>query len=340
MKKILVTGAAGFIGYHVTKNLLDKNYTVYGIDNLNNYYDVSLKKNRLNEIYKHKKSENFKFSKMDICDIKELEILFKEQKFDVVINLAAQAGVRYSLENPHAYLKSNLEGFINILECCRHNSIEHLIYASSSSVYGNNTKLPFHEDDPVDHPISLYAATKKSNELLAHTYSHLFQLPCTGLRFFTVYGPWGRPDMAMYLFADAIKNDRPLKLFNRGDMLRDFTFVDDISESIIRLCEHKPTQLIGWNSNQPLASASSSPYRVYNIGNNKPIYVKDLLNKMESFFNKKAIIIHEDIQPGDVPATYADITYLNNDIQFTPKTSIEQGLNLFLNWYQDYNNKV
>lgn len=339
MKKILVTGAAGFIGYHVTKNLLDKNYKVFGIDNLNDYYDVSLKKNRLQELHQQKKSENFKFSKMDICDLKDLEILFKEQKFEVVINLAAQAGVRYSLENPHAYLKSNLEGFINILECCRHNSIEHLIYASSSSVYGNNTKLPFHEDDSVDHPISLYAATKKSNELLAHTYSHLFQLPCTGLRFFTVYGPWGRPDMAMYLFADAIKNDKPLKLFNRGDMLRDFTFVDDISESIIRLCEHKPKPLVGWNSNQPIPSGSSSPYRVYNIGNNKPIYVKELLNKMESFFNKKAIIIHEDIQPGDVPATYADITNLNNDIQFSPKTSIEEGLNLFLNWYQEYTNK-
>lgn len=342
LQKILITGAAGFIGYHVTKKLLAaKNFEIIGLDNLNSYYDVKLKKDRISDIFEFDDENLFKFYELDIVDSSSLKELFKRIKFDTVIHLAAQAGVRFSIVNPEAYVNSNLVGFVNILECCRYFKVSHLLYASSSSVYGNNKKLPFNEDDPVDHPISLYAATKKSNELMAHTYSHLFDLPVTGLRFFTVYGPWGRPDMAMYLFADAICKDKPLNLYNGGEMLRDFTFVGDVSESILRLIGKQPISDQNWNPLQPNASSSSSPYRIFNIGNHSPIVVKDLIVKIENYFGKKAIINYDSIQPGDVYATYADVNRLYNEIDYQPKTSIDEGLKLFLDWYTSYslNNK-
>lgn len=336
-KKILVTGAAGFIGYHVTKRLIESNNSlVIGVDNLNDYYSVDLKKDRLDDLKKSQKEGNFSFQYSDISEEKSVKSLFSEHSFDIVIHLAAQAGVRYSIINPDAYIKSNLTGFANILEGCRHNKIKHLIYASSSSVYGNSTSLPFNENQNVDHPISLYAATKKSNELMAHTYSHLFSLPTTGLRFFTVYGPWGRPDMAMYLFANAIYNSKPLRLFNGGNMQRDFTYVGDVTESIIRLCEEPPLSSNGGDLHQ---SSSLAPYyRILNIGNNKPVLVLDLVNKIEEFFNKKALIVNEPIQPGDVHSTYADVDNIYKVTGFQPKTPLENGLKNFLNWYCDYHN--
>ncbi|MBX9839370.1 NAD-dependent epimerase/dehydratase family protein [Silvanigrella sp.] len=337
MKTVLVTGAAGFIGYHTSIKLLDLGYNVIGIDNINDYYDVNLKKNRLLEIQKNKNISNFKFELCDISEKSNLEKVFNLNKdIKIVINLAAQAGVRYSLINPNAYIKSNLEGFINILECCKNFSIEHLIYASSSSVYGNNQKLPFSEEDSVDNPISLYAASKKSNELMAHSYSHIYSLPTTGLRFFTVYGPWGRPDMAMYLFADAIAHNKPLKLFNNGEMLRDFTFIDDVIESITRLCEyHSPNNS---NSKNEKLLSSSNLYSIFNIGNHTPILVKNIVHKIESFFDKKAIIIDEPIQQGDVPATYANVDKLFKAVKFQPSTSIDTGLHQFLSWFVKYKN--
>ncbi|WP_202614045.1 NAD-dependent epimerase/dehydratase family protein [Silvanigrella paludirubra] len=340
LKKILLTGAAGFIGFHVIKKLLElENYEIIGIDNLNNYYDVNLKKQRILELKKLDKNNSFSFHSFDIIEKQKLIEIFKENKsFDIVINLAAQASVRYSLTHPDIYIKSNVEGFLNILECCRYYNASHLIYASSSSVYGNNKKLPFNEDDTVDHPISLYAATKKSNELMAHTYSHLFNLPVTGLRFFTVYGPWGRPDMALYLFAEAILNEKSLNLFNEGNMLRDFTYVEDVSESIVRLCGITPTSDKNWDPLNPKPSSSSSPYKIYNIGNHTPILVKDVISKIENYFGKKAIINNEPIQPGDVYATYADVKKLYDAVQFQPKTSIDDGLVYFLNWFSEYNN--
>lgn len=333
---VLITGSAGFIGYHVSNKLLDLGHQVFGIDNLNSYYDVNLKKDRLIHLKKSKNSNHFHFKKGDISDEEVLKEIFKKNQIDVVVHLAAQAGVRYSLINPHAYIQSNLVGFTNILECCRHHKIKHFIYASSSSVYGSNKKLPFHEDDNVDHPISLYAATKKSNELIAHSYSHLFRLPCSGLRFFTVYGPWGRPDMAMSIFADAIAKEKPFQLFHDGEMLRDFTYVDDIVEAIARLCEHPAKESDLWNAFDPKPSISSAPYRIYNIGNNNPVLVKAIIEKMEKFFGKKALIQNLPIQPGDVLATYADTTKLFEAVHFQPKTSLDDGLNAFLNWYVEY----
>ncbi|KAB8028003.1 NAD-dependent epimerase/dehydratase family protein [Fluviispira multicolorata] len=332
-RKLLVTGVAGFIGYHVAKKLIeDENNTVIGIDNLNDYYSIELKKKRIENIKTNDKYNNFSFQYCDISTAQSLKDLFIENNFETVIHLAAQAGVRYSLINPDAYIRSNIVGFTNILECCRHHKIKHLIYASSSSVYGSNTTLPFTEEQSVDHPISLYAATKKSNELMAHTYSHLFSLPTTGLRFFTVYGPWGRPDMAMFLFANAISNSTPLDLFNGGEMLRDFTYVDDVAECILRLCELPPTEIHEH-------SVQFAPYyRILNIGNNQPELVLNVVRKIENYFKKNAIIITKSIQPGDVHSTYANIESIFKLTGFHPKTSIDSGILNFLNWYSSYHN--
>jgi len=298
--KILVTGAAGFIGHQTTLKLLALGDTVIGVDNLNDYYDVSLKEARLQDIAKHPQASNFKFIKLDLADTSATEDLFKAEQPQRVIHLAAQAGVRYSLQNPHAYVQSNLVAFTNILEGCRHNKVEHLVYASSSSVYGGNTKLPFSEQDTVDHPVSLYAATKKANELMAHTYSHLYGIPTTGLRFFTVYGPWGRPDMSPFLFADAILNNKPIKVFNHGDMMRDFTYIDDIVEGVVRVADKPATPQVN----------SSVPYRVFNIGNNQPEKLMDFIGILENAFGKVAEKEFLPMQAGDVKATYADTTAL------------------------------
>ena len=315
---------------------MESGYQVIGLDNINDYYDVNLKNARINDLKCHFTAEQFTFIKADLCKTELLKSIFERYNFYAVINLAAQAGVRYSLQNPQAYVNSNLVGFVNILENCRHSKISNLIYASSSSVYGNNQKLPFDEDDPVNHPISLYAATKKSNELLAHSYSHLFSLPTTGLRFFTVYGPWGRPDMAMYLFAEAILKGEPIRLFNNGNMLRDFTYVDDVAESIVRLCEKPANSNKIWDPMHPKPSTSSAPYNIFNIGNNSPVLLLDVVDKMEKILQKKAIVKNEVMQPGDVPATFADVKKLFDSVQFNPKTSLDEGLNKFLNWYLSY----
>ena len=336
--KILVTGAAGFIGYYTSKVLLSKGHTVVGLDNINDYYDVKLKFDRLNELGINKteaskfnsicksKSKDFTFVRMNLEDREELPKLFKKENFDIVCNLAAQAGVRYSLENPETYVDSNLVGFLNILECCRNNDIKHLVYASSSSVYGMNKKIPFSTDDNVDHPISLYAATKKSNELMAHTYSHLFKIPTTGLRFFTVYGPWGRPDMAMFLFTDAIVNDRPIKVFNHGNMERDFTFVDDIVEGVVRIIE---------KSAQPRIE-SNELYKVYNIGNNNSVKLLDFIKEIELNLDKVATKNMMDMQPGDVERTWADVDQLIKDYDYSPNTSIKEGVKSFIDWFKNY----
>ena len=323
MGKIILTGAAGFIGYHASKKLLEANHTVIGIDNLNDYYDVSLKQSRLDILLKYR---NFIFVKFDISS--PLKNIMKKHKPDYFIHLAAQAGVRYSIENPNAYVQSNLVGFVNVLEACRHYPVKHLIYASSSSVYGGNKKIPFSEEDAVDHPVSLYAATKKSNELLAHSYSHLYNIPTTGLRFFTVYGPFGRPDMAYYSFTKAIIEGNPVKVFNHGDMERDFTYIDDIVDGIYKLIDLIP------NGKNDLV-----PYSIYNIGNNKPVKLLDFINTLENLIGKKAIINYMEMQPGDVKKTYADIYSLNNAVGFKPHTSIEQGLKMFVDWYMSYNEK-
>jgi UDP-glucuronate 4-epimerase len=325
--RVLLTGAAGFIGFHLTLALLDRGDEVVGIDNLNNYYDPGLKQLRLEEIAKHPKCSNFEFIKTDISDRASMEQLFADNFFDVVVNLAAQAGVRYSLENPHAYVDSNLVGFVNILEGCRNSKVKHLVYASSSSVYGMNVKQPFSTDDRVDYPISLYAATKKSNELMAHTYSHLYNIPTTGLRFFTVYGPYGRPDMAYYMFTKAILNGDPIKVYNNGAMKRDFTYIDDIVEGVVRVIDRIP-------SSQPNEySTARPPYRIYNIGNNNPVTLRDFIKALEDACGKKA---NEDLfpmQPGDVPITYADITDLSKDLGFQPKTTVIDGMKEFTSWF-------
>ncbi|MBU2590986.1 MAG: NAD-dependent epimerase [Nitrospinae bacterium] len=336
MNKILVTGVAGFIGSHLAYRLLeDENNIVVGLDNLNDYYDVTLKEARLSRL---EGKEGFLFARLDLVDREGLVRLFAEHKFDKVINLAAQAGVRYSLTNPYAYIDSNIVGFINVLECCRHNKVKHLVYASSSSVYGNNTKMPFSVHHNVDHPISLYAATKKANELMAHTYSHLYGLPTTGLRFFTVYGPWGRPDMALFLFTKAIIEGKPIEVFNHGKMRRDFTYIDDIVEGVVRTMNNIAAPNKDWNSDDPDTATSSAPYRIYNIGNNNPVELMDFIVAIEKQVGRKAVKKMCDIQPGDVPATYADIEALVKDVGFSPSTPIEVGIGRFVAWYRDYYN--
>lgn len=334
MKKILVTGAAGFIGYHLSKRLCAAGYTVLGIDNLNDYYDVALKQARLERLTA---LDHFEFRKLDLTDRAGMEALFAEVKPAIVINLAAQAGVRYSLDHPHAYVDSNLAGFVNVLEGCRHSGVEHLIFASSSSVYGANKKIPFSEHDPVNHPISLYAATKKAGELMAHSYAHLYRLPCTGLRFFTVYGPWGRPDMAYYKFANAIYAGRPLEIYNNGNMRRDFTYIDDIVEALARLVEKEPPAPDpAWNAKDPDPASSDAPYRLYNIGHNRPEQLMDMVSILEEALGRKAEKNMRPMQPGDVYETYADITDLEEAVGFKPKTSLQEGLEKFACWYKDY----
>ena len=332
-KKILVTGAAGFIGFHLARKLCKNNWNVAGLDNLNNYYDIKLKKDRLNILNLNK---NFKFHKIDLVERDLIKKLFKEEKFDYVVNLAAQAGVRYSLENPYSYIDSNLSGFLNILEGCRHNPVKHLIYASSSSVYGANTKMPFSVHDNVDHPVSLYAATKKANELMAHTYSNLYKIKTTGLRFFTVYGPWGRPDMALFIFTKKIAEGKPIEVYNNGKMKRDFTYVDDIVDGIIKLIPKIPKPNPNWNGNNPDSASSFAPYKLYNIGNNHPVELLRFIEVIEEKLGKKAIKNFMPIQPGDVPETYADVDDLINAAGFKPQTSIEDGISKFINWYKDY----
>lgn len=335
MKKVLVTGAAGFIGFHMSKTLLDRGYQVVGIDNINDYYDVTLKFDRLNElgvarqdaeryneVAKSSKS-NFRFLRLNLQDRENLPRLFSEDQFDIVCNLAAQAGVRYSIENPESYIDSNVVGFLNLLECCRNYDIKHLVYASSSSVYGQNEKIPFNTEDNVDHPISLYAATKKSNELMAYTYSHLYGFRTTGLRFFTVYGPWGRPDMAMFLFTDAILNNRPIKVFNNGNLERDFTYIDDIVEGIFKIIDKKEID-------------NSKNYELYNIGNSRPVKLMNFISEIE---NQIGIVAKKEMlpmQPGDVTKTWADVSALEKDFNYKPKTSVKQGVSNFVKWYKNY----
>lgn len=331
--KILVTGAAGFIGMHACQRLLVRGDEVVGFDNLNDYYDPALKDARLSRLMG---KDGFNFLRGDVADTAGLIALFERERFDGVIHLAAQAGVRYSLINPHAYVQSNLAGFVNILEGCRHHGVRHLVYASSSSVYGGNTRLPFSEHDAVDHPVSLYAATKKSNELMAHTYSHLFGLPTTGLRFFTVYGPWGRPDMALFLFAKAILENRPINVFNHGDMMRDFTYVDDIVEGVLRVLDRPAEANPGYDSGAPDPATSNVPYRVFNIGNNQPVRLMDYIAALESALGKTAEKRMLPLQPGDVPATFADTTLLDEWVSFRPATSVTEGVARFVEWYRAY----
>lgn len=333
MSRILVTGAAGFIGFHLCRRLLDRGDQVVGLDNLNPYYDVSLKQDRLKQLDGR---QGFDFHQIDLADGSGVRRLFDEQRFEVVINLAAQAGVRYSLKNPQAYVESNLTGFVNILEGCRHTGVGHLVYASSSSVYGANTRMPFSVHSTVDHPLSLYAATKKSNELMAHTYSHLYGLPTTGLRFFTVYGPWGRPDMALFLFTKAILEGRPIDVFNHGNMRRDFTYVDDITEGVMRAADRIPAPDTGWSGEHPDPATSRAPYRIYNIGNNQPVELLYLIETLEKHLGLTAKKNFLPMQPGDVPETYADIDDLVRDVGFRPSTPIEEGTRRFVEWYRGY----
>ena len=331
--KILVTGAAGFIGFHLTIYLLKRGDEVVGFDNLNNYYEVKLKHDRLAILSNH---QSFTFVQADLSDRAAVEKVFAEHRFDRVINLAAQAGVRYSLENPHAYIDANVVGFTNILEACRHNKIEHLTYASSSSVYGSNTEMPFSVHHNVDHPVSLYAATKKANELMAHTYSHLYGLPTTGLRFFTVYGPWGRPDMALFLFTRAIIEGKPIKVFNNGLMRRDFTYIDDIVEGVVRVSDRIAPANPDWDGMKPDPATSRAPYRIYNIGNNRPVELLRFIEIIEKKLGKTAVKEMLPMQPGDVPATYADVDDLMRDTGFAPATPLETGISRFIDWYRDY----
>ena len=331
--KILLTGAAGFIGMTTALRLLARGDEVVGLDNLNDYYDVSLKQNRLNRLLPH---PGFRFVKLDVADRAGMADLFAAEKFDRVIHLAAQAGVRYSLQNPHAYIESNVVGFTNILEGCRHARVQHLVYASSSSVYGGNTKMPFSEHDSVDHPVSLYAATKKANELMAHTYSHLYGLPTTGLRFFTVYGPWGRPDMALFLFTKAILEGRAIDVFNHGKMQRDFTYVDDIVEGVIRVLDRIASPNAAYDASRADPATSNVPYRVFNIGNNNPVPLLDFIGCIENALGKKAEKNLLPLQDGDVPETYANTDALNEWVGFVPGTSIEQGIGRFVAWYREY----
>jgi len=332
-ENVLVTGAAGFIGYHLCRQLLKGDVQITGIDNLNPYYDVGLKKDRLNNILS---APNFEFVKMDLADRSGMQDLFKNNKFDVVVNLAAQAGVRYSIENPYAYVDSNLVGFVNILEGCRHSGVKHLVFASSSSVYGANTKMPFSIHHNVDHPVSLYAATKKANELMAHTYAHLYGLCCTGLRFFTVYGPWGRPDMALFLFTKAILENKPIKVFNHGKMQRDFTYIDDIIEGVIRVMGRLPEPDPAWRGDRPDPGTSYAPYKIYNIGNNNPVELIEFIEVIEKALQRQAKKEFLDLQPGDVPATYADVDDLAADVGFKPQTPITTGIQQFVEWYAQY----
>jgi UDP-glucuronate 4-epimerase len=333
---ILVTGAAGFIGFHLCNRLLGDGNDVVGIDNINDYYDVNLKHARIAILQKH---SNFTFYKIDIADLHAMEDLFANQRenaFDLVINLAAQPGVRYSLKNPHAYIRSNIVGFTNILECCRHSKVKHLVFASSSSIYGMNEKIPFSVSDNVDHPVSLYAATKKANELMAHTYAHLYELPCTGLRFFTVYGPWGRPDMAYFSFTKAIMEGTPIDVFNYGKMKRDFTYIDDIIEGLVRVMDKIPRSNPEWDRKNPDPGSSYAPYKLYNIGNHNPVELIKFIEVLENNIGKKAQKNMLPMQPGDVPTTYADADDLMNDVGFKPATPLEEGIKKFVQWYKGY----
>ncbi|GAX62904.1 NAD-dependent epimerase/dehydratase [Candidatus Scalindua japonica] len=329
----LITGAAGFIGYHLSRRLLEQGKSVVGVDCLSEYYDVNLKNARLNEL---KGDPGFTFCKLDLVDREGVEQLFTVNKFDYVVHLAAQPGVRYSLSNPHAYVDCNIVGFLNILEGCRYNDIKHLVFASSSSVYGANTKMPFSVHHNVDHPVSLYAATKKANELMAHTYSSLYKVPCTGLRFFTVYGPYGRPDMAPFLFTRAILEGKPIDVFNYGKMKRDFTYIDDIVEGVTRLIEKVPEPNPSWNGDEPDSATSYAPYKLYNIGNNNPVELIKFIEVLEDCLGRKAEKNLLPLQPGDVPGTYADVDELTNDIGFKPSVQIEEGIKKFVEWYWEY----
>ena len=346
--KILVTGAAGFIGSYVCKYLLSRGDEVVGLGNINSYYDINLKYGRLLTLgieenavnwYLFVESnvyEKFRFIRMNLEDKQAMQMLFANERFDKVVNLAAQAGVRYSIENPYAYVESNIDGFLNVLEGCRHYRVKHLIYASSSSVYGLNGKVPFSENDSVAHPVSLYAATKKSNELMAHTYSHLYAIPTTGLRFFTVYGPWGRPDMSPFLFASAILNNRPIKVFNNGDMLRDFTYIDDIVEGVLRVIDHVPEPNLNWNDQNPEPSSSKAPYKIYNIGNSHPVKLMDFIEAIEKAIGHPADKIYFPMQPGDVYQTNADTTALERELGFKPNKSIIEGVRNTIDWYRSF----
>ncbi|MFP4128318.1 MAG: NAD-dependent epimerase [Desulfonatronovibrio sp.] len=347
--KILITGTAGFIGFHLALAFARRGDEVIGIDNINDYYDVNVKYGRLeysgfsgpydsNGLTWSDKYPNLGFIRMNLEDREGLEKLFREQKFERVCNLAAQAGVRYSLTNPHAYVNSNVVGYVNLLECCRHNNIEHFVFASSSSVYGLNETQPFSTHDNVDHPISLYAATKKSNELMAHTYAHLYRLPCTGLRFFTVYGPWGRPDMALFLFTRAIMKGRPINVFNHGKMQRDFTYIDDIVEGVIRVVDKVPSGNPAWSGKNPDPASSRAPYKLYNIGNNNPVQLMDFITTLEKTLGRKAEKNLLPLQPGDVPSTYADVEDLVEDLGYKPETTVQEGISKFIEWYRKFFN--
>jgi len=348
--KILVTGAGGFIGFHLSQKLIERGDTIIGLDNINDYYDVNLKYSRLNELGIDRDSiidnkliessnKNFSFIKMDLADRKNINNLFETEKFDAVCNLAAQAGVRYSIENPYAYIDSNIVGFMNILEGCRHHGVKNLSYASSSSVYGLNKSQPFKTTDHTDHPISLYASTKKSNEMMAHTYSHLYNISTTGLRFFTVYGPWGRPDMAPMLFADAILNNRPIKVFNHGNMSRDFTYIDDIVEGIIKVIDNPAQSNSAWDGNNPETNSSSAPYRIYNIGNNAPVNLMEFISEIETSIGVVAEKNFLEMQDGDVESTYADTSGLIDDFNYKPFTPLRKGINEFVLWYKSFYNR-
>lgn len=346
--KILITGAAGFIGFNLAKKLIERGDEIVGIDSINDYYDVNLKYARLKETGVEKESisynkkikstkyVNYSFVQLNLEDKENLDLLFKEEKFEKVCNLAAQAGVRYSLTNPYAYLQSNITGFLNILECCRYNNIKNLVYASSSSVYGLNEDYPLSVHHNVDHPVSLYAASKKSNELMAHTYSYLYGIPTIGLRFFTVYGPWGRPDMALFIFTKAILNDEPIELFNNGEMVRDFTYINDIVKGIIFTLDKPPVPNSSWSGKNPDPSFSKAPYKLYNIGNSSPVQLIDFVNAIEKAVGKKAIKVNKPIQPGDVVKTWADVTDLMKEYSYKPSTTINEGIESFYNWYKSY----
>ena len=348
--KILVTGAAGFIGSYVCKRLLDRGDVVVGLDNINTYYDVSLKYGRLSTLGIQQEHvdwdrfiesnlfENFRFVRMNLEDKQVMQMLFANECFDKVVNLAAQAGVRYSLENPYAYVESNIDGFLNVLEGCRHYQVKHLVYASSSSVYGLNGKVPFSEKDSIAHPVSLYAATKKSNELMAHTYSHLYGIPSTGLRFFTVYGPWGRPDMSPFLFTDAMLHGHAIKVFNHGDMLRDFTYIDDIVESVLRVIDHIPVSNSHWSAQAPDPSSSTAPYKIYNIGNSHPVKLMDFIQAIEEAIGHPAEKVYLPMQPGDVYQTNADTTALQQELGFKPNKPIKEGVRETIEWYRSFYN--
>jgi UDP-glucuronate 4-epimerase len=330
---ILVTGAAGFIGFHVSMRLLQQGYTVIGLDNMSDYYDIQLKEDRIKQL---ETDEAFAFLRLDLADRAGMEDLYAAYHFDRVINLAAQAGVRYSLENPHTYIDSNVMGFLHVLEGCRRTNVPHLVFASSSSVYGLNSKMPFSVHDNVDHPISLYAATKKANELMAHTYSHLYGIPTTGLRFFTVYGPWGRPDMALFLFTRSILTGLPIQIFNNGQMQRDFTYIDDIVEGVVRVMNHIPETDPAWTGEAPDPGSSPAPYRLYNIGNKNPVQLMEFVGAIENKLGKKAEKEFLPMQPGDVPATCADVNDLNQAVGFKPSTPLKEGIEKFIEWYLDY----